>query len=133
MQKFYRRLKNEKKFKVYDTIAIVTIKKNNKKSLRHILIKIKMSIKMKTTTFDTIMNNKTIRNFMSQLKIQKLNFSFFVEMNVRLCTINDTLLHVYEEHDLRVNVTNAHEKTKKFIQQIIEIDIKDVNIILKLF
>ena len=54
-------------------------------------------------------------------------------MNVKLCTMNNTLLHVYEKHDLRVNVTNAHEKTKKFIQQIIKIDIKNVDMILKLF
>ena len=78
-------------------------------------IKIKMSIKIETTTFDAIINNETIRNFMSQLKIQKLNFSFFVEMNVKLCTMNDTSLHMYEKHNLRVNVTNAQKKTKKFI------------------
>ena len=63
-----------------------------------------------------MINSEAIRNFMSQLKIQKLNFSFFVEMNVKLCTINDTSLYVYEEHNLRVNVMNAHERTKKFIQ-----------------
>ena len=96
-------------------------------------IKIKMLIKIKTTTFDVMINSEAIRNFILQLKIQKLNFLFFVEINVKLYTINNTSLHVYEEHDLRVNVTNAYEKTKKFIQQIIEIDIKNVDMILKLF
>ena len=65
MQKFYHQSKNEKKFKFYDTIAIVTIKKNNEKSLRHMFIKIKMSIKIKTTTFNAMMNNEAIRNFIS--------------------------------------------------------------------
>ena len=96
-------------------------------------IKIKMLIKIKTMIFDAMINSEATRNFMSQLKIQKLNFSFFVEMNVRLCTMNDTSLHVYEEHNLRVNVTHADERTKKFIQQIIKIDIKNVDMILKLF
>ena len=65
MQKFYRQSKNEKKFKFYDTIAVITIKKNNEKSLRHMFIKIKILIKIKTTIFNAIMNSEAIRNFIS--------------------------------------------------------------------
>ena len=42
MQNFYRQSKNEKKFKFYDIITIVTIKQNNKKLLQYLFIKIKM-------------------------------------------------------------------------------------------
>ena len=83
----------------------------------------------KTIIFDAIINNKTICNFMFQLKIQKLNFSFFIEINIKLYTMNDILLHVYKKHNVHVNVINANKKTKKFIQSIITINIKNVDII----
>ena len=65
--------------------------------------------------FNAMINNEITRNFIFQLKFQNLNFSFFVKINVKLCTINNISLHVYKKDNLRVNVTNANEKTKKFI------------------
>ena len=56
--------------------------KNNKKSMRYLFIKIKFSNNKKIVILNAMIKNEAIRNFMSQLKIKKLNFSFFIEINI---------------------------------------------------
>ena len=133
MPKFDRRSKNEKNSKLYNVVVAIMIRKSKKKSQRHIFIIVIIQIKQESIFVRTMMNSDATKNFMSQLKIQKLNFLFFVEINAKLCTMNDISLQIYEKHDFDISVTNIIKKMSTKIQKIIEINIKKIDIILKLF
>ena len=128
----FSKKQSKKRSKFFDVVAIVKIRRERRKFQRHLYIIIVLQFKNKSIYLQTMINNETIRNFLFQLKMQELRLSSFIEIKARLCTMNETSLHVYEKHDLKMNVTNEIEKIFIVIQQLIDANIKNVDMILKL-
>jgi cobalamin biosynthesis Co2+ chelatase CbiK len=55
------------------------------------------------------MNCEIIFNFISQIKIKKLNLQKNVNVSSNLKTLNNIFLKCYEEHFLRIKMINANE------------------------
>ena len=77
-----------------------------------------------------MINCDITRNFVFQLKTQKLNLFFSKKINVKFCIIDEISLHIYENYSLKMKITNKIEKTKMIIQNFVDANIKNVEIIL---
>ncbi len=89
-------------------------------------------LRFELITMKTMINYKTIFNFISQMKIKEWNLQKIVNVSSKLKTLNDTLLKCYDEHILRIemiDVTNHEICTK---QTIIVVNMTRIDMILNL-
>jgi antirestriction protein len=66
-------------------------------------------LRFELTTIKTMMNCEIIYNFISQIKIKKLNFQKNVNVLLKLKILNDIYLKCYKEYFLRIKIMNANE------------------------
>jgi hypothetical protein len=90
-------------------------------------------LRFKLTTVKAIMNCEAIYNFISQMKIKKLNLQKNVNVSSNLKTLNDILLKYYEEHFLRIEMIDANEHEICTKQTIIVVNMTKIDMILNLF
>ncbi len=79
-----------------------------------------------------MINSNVIENFINQLKIKKLDFQNEISIKSNLKILNDIFLKTYHAHNMRLIVTN----NKNFVHQkkhiTIEINMNEIDMILKL-
>jgi cobalamin biosynthesis Co2+ chelatase CbiK len=94
---------------------------------------ITLYLRFELTTMRTMMNCKTIYNFISQMKIKKLNLQKNVNVSSNLKTLNDIFLKCYEEHFLQIDMIDANEHEIRIKQIIIVANITKIDMILNFF
>jgi hypothetical protein len=85
------------------------------------------------TTMKAMMNRETIYNFISQMKIKKLNLQKNVNVSSNLKTLNDTFLKCYKEHFLRIEMIDANERKVRTKQTIVVANMTKIDMILNFF
>jgi hypothetical protein len=79
------------------------------------------------------MNCEAIYNFISQMKIKKLNLQKNVNVSSKLKTLNDIFLKCYEEHFLRIKMIDANKHEVRIKQTIIVANMTKIDMILNFF
>jgi hypothetical protein len=92
-----------------------------------------LHLRFELTTMKTMMNCETIYNFISQMKIKKLNLQKNVNVSSNLKTLNDTFVKCYEEHFLRIEMIDANEHEIRIKQTIVVANMTKIDMILNFF
>jgi cobalamin biosynthesis Co2+ chelatase CbiK len=82
---------------------------NREEIVKHLFMSIILYLRFELTTMKTMMNCETIYNFISQMKIKKLNLQKNVNVSSNLKTLNDIFLKCYEEHFLQIEMIDVNE------------------------
>ncbi len=77
-----------------------------------------------------MMNCEIIYNFISQMKIKKLNLQKNVNVSSNLKTLNDISLKCYEEHFLRIEIIDANKHEIRIKQTIVIANMTKIDMIL---
>jgi hypothetical protein len=71
-------------------------------------------------------------NFISQIKIKKLNLKKISAVSLELKQLDDISLQVYETHSLDIEVKNHKNREKRAIYTMIDVNMTSIDMILRL-
>ena len=125
--------KFEKRQKSIDVISIVSIKKKRNDFIHHMYLMIIVMINKQSMNLRIMMNCDVIKNFISQLKMKKLNIREFYVSISRFKIFDNTILRTYSNHILLIKIVDQTNYVNFDRHDFITTNMMNIKLILKLF
>ena len=79
-----------------------------------------------------MINNNATFNFISQLKMKKLNIINIEKISKKLKILNDISLRVYQAHIFKIKMIDETNQQRIDDETLLKIDMIEINMILKM-
>jgi hypothetical protein len=126
------RFRVEKRTDLVDIVSVLQNRVTRGTSCRHIFLLIVLYQGTLLTNISAMIDCEITHNFISQIKIKKLNLKRIDAVSLELKQLDDISLQVYETHFLDIEVKNYESREKRAIYTMIDVNMTSIDMILRL-
>jgi hypothetical protein len=126
------RFRVEKRTGLVDIISVLQNRVTRGTSCRHIFLFIVLYHDTLLTNISAMIDCEITHNFISQIKIKKLNLKKIDAVSLELKQLDDISLQAYETHFLNIEVKNHESREKRAIYTMIDVNMTSIDMILRL-
>jgi hypothetical protein len=126
------RFRVEKRIDLVDIVSVLQSRVIRNTSCRHIFLLIVLYHDILLTNISEMIDCEITHNFISQIKIKKLNLKKIDAVSLELKQLDDISLQIYETHFLNIEVKNHESREKRAIYIMIDVNMTSIDMILKL-
>ena len=124
--------KFKKKQESIDVISIVSIKKKRNNFIHHMYLMLIVMINKQSINLQIIINCDVIKNFISQLKMKKLNIKEFYASMSKFKILDDIILCTYSNHILLIKIVDQTNHVNFDRHDFIATNMMNIELILEL-
>jgi hypothetical protein len=79
-----------------------------------------------------MIDSKVTINFLCQVKIKRLHFNSSFKIRSEYKILDNISFRIYDEYTLRINVENILKEKSSIMQRFLDVDLKEIDMILEL-
>jgi hypothetical protein len=126
------RFRIEKRTNLVNIISVLQNRVTRDTFCRHIFLFIILYHNTLLINISAMIDCEITHNFISQIKIKKLNLKKIDVISLKLKQLDDISLQVYETHFLNIEVKNHENHEKRAIYIMINVNMTSIDMILRL-
>jgi hypothetical protein len=126
------RFRVEKRTDLVDIVSVLQSRVTRDTSCRHIFLLIVLYHDTLLINISAMIDCEITHNFISQIKIKKLNLKKIDAVSLELKQLDDISLQAYETQFLDIEVKNHENREKRAIYTMIDVNMTNIDMILKL-
>jgi hypothetical protein len=126
------RFRVEKRTNLVNIVLVLQNRVTRNISCRHIFLFIVLYHDTLLTNISAMIDCEITHNFISQIKIKKLNLKKIDAISLELKQLDNISLQIYKTHFLNIEVKNHESREKRVIYTMINVNMTSIDILLRL-